>query len=284
MPTDELERYDSQGNSQPEPSPSDYWSDDWSDDYIVARYQSAPALQEAIFTMPGSDKPISKIFVLCKDTVVKRALPDGLCLEERALNFVRSHTSIPVPKVRRHITSRLGAVGGCLLLEKIEGTTLDRLWDTLSEPERLRIVSTLKGYISQLRRVSANYERCNVPGPMGDTPQMCIGPWMLFDHSGAGPFTTSKELIEYFNKTSREPFEDSQPLVLTHNDLSMRNVIVGHDKKVWLIDWGWSGFYPPWCEQIATICTADNDNAPMTWREYITTVTGDWEKEKQMLG
>ena len=85
---------------------------------------------------------------------------------------------------------------------------------------------------------------------------------MLFIHGKAGPFSTSKDIIEYSNKACCEPFDDSHLLVLMHNDLSMHNIIVGHDKKVWLIDWGWLGFYPPWCEHIATTCAADNDNAP----------------------
>ncbi|KAJ2962731.1 hypothetical protein NUW54_g14321 [Trametes sanguinea] len=49
-----------------------------------------------------------------------------------------------------------------------------------------------------------------------------------------------------------EPFDDSQPLVLTHGDLNLRNILVGEGGRLWLIDWGDAGFYPPWFEFVTT--------------------------------
>ncbi|KAH9971786.1 hypothetical protein BJV77DRAFT_958133, partial [Russula vinacea] len=37
-------------------------------------------------------------------------------------------------------------------------------------------------------------------------------------------------------------FDDSRPLVFTHGDLSMRNIIFGTDGRIWLVDWALSGF------------------------------------------
>ncbi|KAI0783771.1 hypothetical protein C8Q75DRAFT_833485 [Abortiporus biennis] len=53
-----------------------------------------------------------------------------------------------------------------------------------------------------------------------------------------------------FCKTNPDtpPFDESYPLVFTHNDISMRNVILGDDGKVYLVDWAFSGFYPAWME------------------------------------
>jgi thiamine kinase-like enzyme len=62
----------------------------------------------------------------------------------------------------------------------------------------------------------------------------------------------------------------------------MRNIVVGHDGKLWLVDWGWSGFYPPFCEYIATKSTADNDSAPKSWWKYIPLITGAWLKEEMI--
>ena len=45
-----------------------------------------------------------------------------------------------------------------------------------------------------------------------------------------------------------EPFDGSQPLVLTHCDINMRNILVGDDGRLCLLDWELSGFYPPWFE------------------------------------
>ena len=43
----------------------------------------------------------------------------------------------------------------------------------------------------------------------------------------------------------------SEPLVLTHQDLNFRNVILGEDGRHWIVDWGWAGYNPPWFEYVA---------------------------------
>jgi thiamine kinase-like enzyme len=207
-----------------------------------------------------------------------------MCPEERALRFVRSHTSIPVPKVRRYVTND---TSGYLLLEKIEGKRLDKVWPTLSPMQRFLVAWTLRSYIKELRLASASYPRRHVPGPMASTPQQCYGPAWLFGDKPKGPFKSSKALIDHFNriyeKLNGESFEDTQTLVLTHNDLNKRNIIVGRDGKLWLVDWEWSGFYPPWFEYIAMMSAADSDQAERSWWKHIPLVTGPYVKEKIML-
>jgi Phosphotransferase enzyme family len=234
--------------------------------------------------VPGIDTPLNSIFVLCKDTIVKR-LPNfhPLLPEVNALEFVRSHTSIPVSKVRQYITDK-NRVEGYLMMEKIEGTPLNRLWDNLLGDTRCCIVSTLRDYTCQLREASGAYN-CPSPGPIAENkPQACVGPWMLFGDIPTSPFPTCKDLMQFINKNSHQPLNVSQPLVLTHMDLTMCNIVVGPDWKVWLVDWEWSGFYPPWFEYIAMISATVNDNGPASWQECIPEVAGDWSKEKIMLG
>jgi thiamine kinase-like enzyme len=82
-------------------------------------------------------------------------------------------------------------------------------------------------------------------------------------------------------------FDDSQPMVLTHGDLSLHNIIMGNDGKMWLVDWEFSGFYLPWFEYIATMSAAENDNERYTavacWWRHIPWVTGAWMKEKSII-
>jgi thiamine kinase-like enzyme len=68
-----------------------------------------------------------------------------------------------------------------------------------------------------------------------------------------------------------EPFDDSRPLVFTHGDLSMRNIIYGKDGRIWLVDLGMSGFYPRWFEYIAMVYAAEDTNnmAPDSWNRLI---------------
>jgi hypothetical protein len=264
-------------------------TDGWTDDDIVERIRTAPPLQDAIYVIgKGTNAIIGRNVVdLCPDTVAKFGEPyPFLCPEARALNFVRSNTSIPVPKVRRYITS---GMHGYLLLEKIEGTRLDKVWPSLSPLQRLLTAWTLRGYILELRKASNAYHRSYVIGPMADTPQQCHGPAWLWAYRDRGPFESTRELLDWFTDGQEyglrfDDSYDSQPLVLTHGDLCMRNIIVGRDGKLWLVDWEWSGFYPPFCEYVATMSAADRDKPPRTWQRCIPLITGAWVKELRMLG
>lgn len=119
---------------------------------------------------------------------------------------------------------------------------------------------------------------------MADVPKRCRGPSRLFGHRAIGPFSSSVELLDDFNWAFGQRFDNSELLVLTHNDLSMRNILVGNDGTLWVVDWEWSGFYPQWFEYIATMSTSENDKAPKSWWDHIHLVTGAWVKEKDMLG
>lgn len=198
-------------------------SDQWSDAEVLERIKTAPMYPDAIWT---TDLGLhSSIFDLCSDTVVKCSTDaKHQRFEARALNFVRLHTSIPVPKIRRQVEFRTYVY---LLLEKIEGKRLDKLWPSLSPSQRFLVAWTLRDYIRELRQASAMYPRRHIPGPMADSPQKCYDPSWLFGHRPKGPFNSSAELISYFsNSFKRQQFDDSH-LVLTHGDLSLRNMIMG---------------------------------------------------------
>jgi len=40
----------------------------------------------------------------------------------------------------------------------------------------------------------------------------------------------------------------SAPLVFSHGDIYLSNLILGDDGKLYMIDWQCSGFYPEWYE------------------------------------
>jgi aminoglycoside phosphotransferase (APT) family kinase protein len=216
--------------------------------------------------------------------------------EERALDFVRNYTSIPVPRVRRCIqVSR----DGYLVMDTIEGTRLDKLWPSFSSSQRSEVISTLHDYINQLREASAHHPRRHIPGPIAQTAQKCYGISWIFGEKLHGPFKSSKQLYKYLHtwfqcSLEDEQLDDSQPLVFTHGDLAMRNMIMGHDGKIWLVDWGWSGFYPVWFEYMATLSALENDMRPeksqesedglRAWAKLIPLVTGEWVRERKLLG
>jgi thiamine kinase-like enzyme len=172
-----------------------------------------------------------------------------------------------------------------LLLERIDGTILKTLWGSLSPSQKEQIALTLQGYIDQLRQVSGNYIHRHVPGPMADTPTKCEGQSRLFGPWPIGPFQTSSALFDHFHRRKGQRLDDSQPLVLTHNDLNMRNIMVGHDGKLWIIDWEFSGFFPKCFEQFSMISSAMHDKPPQDWWECMPIITGDASNyEKELFG
>ena len=84
----------------------------------------------------------------------------------------------------------------------------------------------------------------------------------------------------------REPFDDSRPLVLTHCDINMRNIIVGDDGRLWLVDWAWAGFWPPWFEYLATKIQSQYEaellqrNDPL-WDTLIPFICGPYYRQEQ---
>jgi len=51
--------------------------------------------------------------------------------------------------------------------------------------------------------------------------------------SQRGPFASYAEVPED-HLSKKELFDDSTPLVLTHQDLNLRNIILGEDSRLWI--------------------------------------------------
>jgi Phosphotransferase enzyme family len=153
-------------------------------------------------------------------------------------------------------------------------------WSSLSIWEKLRVVLTIKYYIQQLRRIHVPHTA--MPGPLGPQPGVCHG--LQFGYDPRGPFQTTKALAKHFNRELGlaevrglhgyapvprcKPLDESifTPLVLTHNDLNMRNILLDDDGMVWVVDWGWAGFYPAWFEYLGMRFAAQKDNEPLGWQ------------------
>jgi thiamine kinase-like enzyme len=82
-------------------------------------------------------------------------------------------------------------------------------------------------------------------------------------------------------------FDDSEPLVLTHQDLNLRNIILGEDGRLWIIDWEWAGYYPPWFEYVAMwrqnedeIISGTNDKF---WKAMVPFICGPYFRQERWL-
>lgn len=186
--------------------------------------------------------------------------------EALALDIVFQHTTIPVPRVRRVIQEQTQTQ---IVMDYIPGCVLSDVWPDMPVWQRLRVIFTLRDYVRQLRAI--RHPRSAVPGPPaqpGEPAWHCESPLSGSIIPWRGPFASSDKLSAFFNRRYRmviqkeqavdkaqakervraDSFDNSGPLVLTHQDITMRNIIVGDDGRLLLIDWSWAGFYPPWFE------------------------------------
>ncbi|KIM44982.1 hypothetical protein M413DRAFT_442945 [Hebeloma cylindrosporum] len=253
--------------SAPGHSPSDI--DDISDEELFRL-----AREGSKFKLPSTAICTNNISRVTEHTVLKSAqdMEDDTDYPSEALvlQLVAQQTSIPVPRVRRLLKAEDGTP--YIAMEHIPGHQLSFVWPTLSWFGRIRVAFRMHSYVRQLRKIK--HPRSAIPGPMGVPgeggricPSPLFGPVVF-----RGPFATYSELTGFFNERlarllqsgSTSPldtlaFDDSQPLVLTHQDLNPRNFIVGDDGHLWLVDWAWAGFYPPWFEFVAMRRQAGNE-------------------------
>ena len=212
--------------------------------------------------------------------------------EALTYQFIRAHTTIPVPRVYRVISYEFSHL---IFMDYIPGERLDSVWPTLSIWQKCHVAWTLRGYVRQLRAIRGQFALR--PGPLGGPdPRICRGP--MWPDCEDGPFdnfaTFYRKARRYVlgvvddlndERTSEEYRQAEKNLVFTHNDLNMRNVIIGEDGQLWLIDWDWSGFYPVYFEYVssalASKCSAIQ--APLSWEVMVPFISSPFFKEGHRL-
>ncbi|RDX45488.1 hypothetical protein OH76DRAFT_1457641 [Lentinus brumalis] len=136
--------------------------------------------------------------------------------EANPLDLVFSQTTIPVPRVRRVINCEWCFL---IVMDYIDGPTLAQVWPTLYPPTG------------------------TPPGPLAaqGPARICESPVFGQVQSRRGPFTSYAELSAFFHNRHRrvldvrsvpqddparkDLFDDSEPLVLTHQDINLRNIV-----------------------------------------------------------
>ncbi|KAH9972523.1 kinase-like domain-containing protein [Russula compacta] len=219
--------------------------------------------------------------------------------EANALDLVFAETTIPVPRVRRVVKRQWDFL---IVMDYIPGTTLAHVWPTLSTWRKMCVAFTLRRYVRQLRRLRAS--ATTPPGPLSaHGPRTCESPIFGQVQSHRGPFASYSELSAFFNErhqmamdakklpqddpSRNDLFDNSEPLVLTHQDLNLRNVIVGEDGRLWIVDWAWAGYYPSWFEYVATLRQSEDEVISGTndefWKALVPFICGPYYRQERWL-
>jgi aminoglycoside phosphotransferase (APT) family kinase protein len=220
------------------------------------------------------------------------------------MKFVRSLTSIPVPRVyavirlppwifrwRRKQTVRYPD-SAFIFMDRIDGESLDiHTWLSLDYPARDRIVAQLHGYVSQLRSLTS---------PPGTVIGSAFGKPVSDDRLAqgwptdeefeiSGPYADEGEMnlalrrqndLSEFPPTVVESHSRSHPLAFTHGDFDLRNVMVKGNKVVALIDWEASGWFPAHWEYLKAHWVPSVHEREREWRARIKEIVTPYEMER----
>ncbi|KAF8156666.1 kinase-like domain-containing protein [Crassisporium funariophilum] len=220
--------------------------------------------------------------------------------EANALDLLFAETTIPVPRVRRVVKRQWDH---WIVMDYIPGPTLAHVWGTYSTWRKIRVAFTLRRYVRQLRRLKAS--ATTPPGPLSaQGARICESPPVFgCVRSDRGPFASYSELSDFFNKlhqivmdkkkvprddpSRNDLFDNSEPLVLTHQDLNLRNIIVGEDGRLWIIDWAWAGYYPQWFEFVAMRTQNEDERISGTndefWKTLAPFICGPYFRQESWL-
>ncbi|RVX68097.1 hypothetical protein B0A52_08236 [Exophiala mesophila] len=172
--------------------------------------------------------------------------------EAQALAFVKqSGLNIPVPQL--YSSSSSGEIK-VIEMQVIEGDTLDKVWDGLTEQERLSYAQQLRQIVTQLHSLEGDYISSLERGPAVDARR---------DRNYGGPFVDEAEFNTFLlsNTISTTPdiyrkllesllSHRTHRIVFTHGDLSPSNIIVKGGLIVGIIDWENAGWYPEYWESL----------------------------------
>ncbi|KAL1944195.1 hypothetical protein VTO73DRAFT_3380 [Trametes versicolor] len=241
---------------------------------------------EVLHCMRGRDF-YARIIDLPFGLVVKTTstMPRGAAQEAEIIRFVQRHTSIPTPRV---VASATGYGHHYLLMKKVAGENLQRVWPTLEPAQRTRIVEQLRAFISQLRSLPSPHGRavCSLNGaPLRDFRITGEGP--------VGPFADEEafndRLVEtsapFYKRATRTEFRarmrGDHSIVFTHGDIAPRNIMVDGDAIVALLDWEQAGWYPEHWELVKAMrCPPYPEAAGQLWVELVNDMfENDYEAE-----
>lgn len=172
--------------------------------------------------------------------------------EVEVLRFIREKTTVPVPRVYGVYCFQDGT--RVVISEYIEGKPLSETWSTLSHEEKLEICGQLRQIVQKLRENRKDH----YIGGIGNTVAIDYRKAVLT----GGPFTTEEQFNTFLrsdlfptarrrlHSTFQEIMSSNHEIVLTHSDISLRNIIVQNGQIKALIDWEYAGWYPEYWEYV----------------------------------
>ncbi|KJR83219.1 uncharacterized protein SPSK_04516 [Sporothrix schenckii 1099-18] len=179
-----------------------------------------------------------------------RLLPDGKTVlkssdrvreaEANIMKFVAEHTSIPVPEVH-NVYRDAKSSHARIVMEYIDGDRLD----------------SPRGYLTELRQIKGAFigtvDGSGCSDSIFSMNEVDEGPYAnkaAFNDALAKAWSAEDEGNPVTRLLCRiqHAFMHDHGIVLTHNDLCPRNILVRGATVVAILDWEFSGFFPEYWE------------------------------------
>ncbi|KAH8684345.1 kinase-like domain-containing protein [Tricladium varicosporioides] len=205
-----------------------------------------------------SDTQLARLAYESPETVRKRGNTFRLRREVEAMNYVQSHTSIPIPPILDiHLKTDEDKEESWILMKQLPGCQLGKAWPTMSESAQAYTIRQLKSYFEELHRLHPSD-----PGWIGSCSK---GP--AYDHRlnnmfTVGPFASISEFHDFlvapvrncprpeWVAKYRNLLPDSHNIIFAHADVSWENILVdpATGNVTGILDWEMAGFWPDWWE------------------------------------
>ncbi|KAF5570578.1 phosphotransferase [Fusarium phyllophilum] len=188
---------------------------------------------------------------------LKVSNPDGIDRSQADMMHYAATHGVLAPKVRGVydiITRR--PIARVMISERVPGVPLVDVWQNMPEAEQTSVKEQLRAQIKQMRTLVQPYI-----GRIDKQPTRNIYNTTFVRHCGPfkdeGSFDTwcldrltggSFQRWKWKKVLERQRHKSTGRFVLTHGDLSPRNIMVDGSTITGIIDWELSGFYPEYVE------------------------------------
>ena len=214
-------------------------------------------LTRASVALLKNRRPRSGCVLFLTPTVCVKYGPSQHIAEAFAIQYIASHTSIPVPKVhcafeRKGITY--------IVMSKLPGISIAEAWHTRTDGSKAQLLEQLKRYVDEMRNLEQ--PRPGVVEGLGGTK--LFDPKMPAGCEGFGPFESIRDFHSFLRhgvSESSPEYQDIDDLVdwqeneanqyntcFTHGDLCSTNILVDGNKISGIVDWESSGWLPEYWE------------------------------------
>lgn len=214
-----------------------------------------------------------------QDFAVRDPVTKGMNRTEADMMHYAATNGVLAPKVRAvydiYKDNPEKPAGCAMLSDLVPGEPLSDVWADLSDAEKCSMVAQLREQMARIRACTQPYI-----GRINNRPTRNI--YDRLPTTYCGPFASEEEFdnwcvdrvpVGFFGLSHRkwsrwlekERRKSSGKFVLTHGDLSPRNILVKDGKITGIVDWERSGFFPEYAEYAFAMKLCHNFQSTEKW-------------------